>query len=136
MEIPYDLANCLEYNRVGIGKHEIARVLGVVEGDHDGPSWYWVLESHAGQCGVLVGGCDYTGWDCQSSAQWQRLPERNRFWQTDLLKLALHMAIDEDEYVRIPEIAATLYAQLFNRAPIPDRYANLIEKFGRKPSAP
>lgn len=66
--IDYDLDACLEYNPQGFGIDDIERVFGVVEGENDGPSWHWILSMKDGRFIYLTGGCDYTGWDCQSGA--------------------------------------------------------------------
>ncbi len=61
--IPYDLKGCLVFNDPGISATDINKVLAVVEGERDGSDWYWALELLSGKKGVLVGSCDYTGWD-------------------------------------------------------------------------
>jgi hypothetical protein len=45
----------------------IANVLAQVPGEADGPSWYWLAKMKNGKYGLFWGGCDYTGWECQSS---------------------------------------------------------------------
>lgn len=68
-ELDYDLTACLEYNpQPGIDLATIDRVLAVWEGENDGDDWRWVLALHEGRCAFVQGGCDYTGWDCQSWA--------------------------------------------------------------------
>lgn len=66
----WNLKAALEYNSPGIDFVDISEVLAVVEGERDDSSWYWVLRLHDGSVGLLQGWCDYTGWDCQSGAQW------------------------------------------------------------------
>jgi hypothetical protein len=64
-----DLHTCLEYNpQKGFSKGDIKAVLAIVEGELDGKDWHWFLELNSGQFVYLVGGCDYSGWDCQSWA--------------------------------------------------------------------
>jgi hypothetical protein len=36
-------------------------------GNNDEDSWVWIVECDDGQFAALMGGCDYTGWDYQSS---------------------------------------------------------------------
>lgn len=72
-EIPGDtdsnLKYCLYYNSPqGLSERSIESVLAVVEGERDGRDWFWVVRLHDGRYALIVGGCDYTGWDCQSSA--------------------------------------------------------------------
>lgn len=59
----YDLESCLEFTQPGITKGEIQKILACAEGHHDGPEWVWLLSLKTGQLGLLIGGCDYTGWD-------------------------------------------------------------------------
>lgn len=67
--IDYDLAACLEYNpQVGWSIDDIKEVLAVYEGERDGECWRWAIKLNDGMFVLLVGGCDYTGWDCQSHA--------------------------------------------------------------------
>jgi hypothetical protein len=67
--IDYDLYTCLEYNpQKGFNVEDIKKVLAVWEGENDGDDWRWVLELNDGRYVFLQGGCDYTGWDCQSWA--------------------------------------------------------------------
>jgi hypothetical protein len=68
--IDYDLEACLQYNPQQFAIDDIARVLAVWEGQNEGDDWRWVLQlkHERGALGFvfLQGGCDYTGWDCQS----------------------------------------------------------------------
>lgn len=67
--IDHDLADCLEFNpQDGFSVEDIKRVLAVWEGENDGDDWRWILVLNSGKFVFLQGGCDYTGWDCQSSA--------------------------------------------------------------------
>lgn len=68
-EIDYDLRACLEYNpQDGFTVEDIENVLAVWEGHNDGDDWRWILKLKDGRFVFLQGGCDYTGWDCQSWA--------------------------------------------------------------------
>ena len=67
--IDFDLAACLDNNeQPGFTVDDIARVLGVYEGEHDSYDWRWLVKLSDGRYASIQGGCDYTGWDCQSSA--------------------------------------------------------------------
>lgn len=66
--IDYDLVGCLENNPQAFGLDDIAQVLAVHEGENEGDNWRWILRLNDGRFAFLQGGCDYTGWDCQSSA--------------------------------------------------------------------
>jgi hypothetical protein len=67
-ELGWDLAGCLRYNPQSFTLEQVERVLAVIEGEPDGPDYHWILLLKDGRHAYLTGGCDYTGWDCQSSA--------------------------------------------------------------------
>ena len=65
----YDLSACLRENpQDGFDYDAVAGVLAVHEGANDGDDWRWVLRLKDGRYVFLQGGCDYTGWECQSWA--------------------------------------------------------------------
>lgn len=66
--IDYDLCACLEYNPQPFVVEDIEQVLAVYEGENDSEDWRWILQLNDGRFVFLKGGCDYTGWDCQSWA--------------------------------------------------------------------
>lgn len=68
--IDYDLVACLEYNgQKDFSISDIKKVLAVHEGERDEEDWHWVIKLKSPNKYVyLRGGCDYTGWDCQSWA--------------------------------------------------------------------
>lgn len=69
LDLDYDLLKCLEYNpQSRFNTRDIARILAVHEGYNDEEDWRWILELKDKTFVYLRGGCDYTGWDCQSSA--------------------------------------------------------------------
>lgn len=68
MNIDYDLTACLNYNPQSFTVEEISHVLAVWEGENEGDDWRWILQLQDGRYVYLIGGCDYTGWDCQSWA--------------------------------------------------------------------
>lgn len=37
-------------------------------GQNDGAEWHWIVTTTTGFA-YIVGGCDYTGWDCQSHCE-------------------------------------------------------------------
>ena len=70
-----DLRACLEYNPQSFDIFDIEKVVAVFEGERDEEHWRWVIKltpqaakKNGGRFAYLEGGCDYTGWDCQSSA--------------------------------------------------------------------
>lgn len=67
--IDWDLSACLENNpQNGFTVNDIEKVLAVFEGENDERDWRWVFQLKNGKFIFLQGGCDYTGWDCRSSA--------------------------------------------------------------------
>ena len=63
----YDLQAAIEYNpQNDFNFLDIVRVIAVWEGENDGDSWRWIVALKSGRFAYLIGGCDYTGWDCQS----------------------------------------------------------------------
>jgi len=82
--IDYDLRACLEYNPQKFTMFDIEKVLAVWTGEHDGDDWRWVIKvnkdcskANGGRYVFVQGGCDYTGWDCQSwaTSQFTKTPQ-------------------------------------------------------------
>ncbi len=48
------------------GIEEVATVLLLQEGERDGEEWTWRVTLNDGRVFLVVGWCDYTGWDCRS----------------------------------------------------------------------
>jgi hypothetical protein len=51
-----------------IKKGDVAQILALVNGEHDGESWRGVFRLKDGRYLHAEGGCCYTGWDCQGGA--------------------------------------------------------------------
>ena len=86
-----DLRDCLGYNpQDEFTYDDIFGVLAVFEGMNDGPDWHWIVKLRTGEDYYLRGGCDYTGWDCQSWANSVLLSEENP------LKRAMALLDDRD----------------------------------------
>lgn len=67
----HDFAMACEYNDYGpTQSHNITRLVMITQGERDAGSWTWHLEFENGDIWTASGGCDYTGWDCQSSLNW------------------------------------------------------------------
>lgn len=64
-----DLRGCLNYNNVGIIYEDIEEVLALIEGERDWTDWHWIVKMRSGGYAYITGGCDYTGWDCESHAE-------------------------------------------------------------------
>lgn len=61
----YDLGYALAHNDVKASS-QIKKPLACLPGENDETSWHWLVELENGKIAHLFGGCDYTGWDCQS----------------------------------------------------------------------
>ena len=66
----WNLRMCLYNNpEIGFLIGSVKRTLAVVEGERDERAWHWLLEMLGeGHFVYLIGGCDYSGWDCRSWA--------------------------------------------------------------------
>jgi hypothetical protein len=53
---------------LGFGVDDVAEILATDDGENDERQWVGVFRLTNGQFAFVEGGCDYTGWDCQSSA--------------------------------------------------------------------
>jgi hypothetical protein len=103
-----DLQYALENNPPNEFKpEEITHIVAEVCGENDGCDWWWILKLTNNRFFLLSGGCDYTGWDCQSS-----IIEYGFF--SSALKAAEAVPF-KDTYNR--EIRANLLAQVKNKQP-------------------
>jgi len=62
----YDLRSACEYNN--IDSSDLVDVLLEITGENNEASWHWIVRTTSGYA-YISGGCDYTGWDCQSGAE-------------------------------------------------------------------
>ena len=63
-----DIKSAFECNGLSETLDNIDVIVAEVCGENDGVDWYWILQMKDGTFGNASGGCDYTGWDCRSSA--------------------------------------------------------------------
>lgn len=69
----YDLAQAMSHNDWGpASTHEITGLVLEQRGENDESDWRWRVNFSDGSTWVAEGGCDYTGWDCQSHLSWTR----------------------------------------------------------------
>lgn len=69
----WDFAIGCSYNDWGPLKDEgigIASLVMIAQGENDGAEWEWEVKTSDGRSWHVQGGCDYTGWDCQSGLTW------------------------------------------------------------------
>ncbi len=65
--IDSDLSYNAEYNDLAPFRLEdVAYVLAALMGENDGPDFHWIVAMKDHTYAYVSGGCDYTGWDCQS----------------------------------------------------------------------
>lgn len=63
-----DISYALQCNpQSSIIEKDIDVIVAEVCGEADGADWHWIVQRKDGKFQYLTGGCDYTGWDCQSS---------------------------------------------------------------------
>jgi hypothetical protein len=43
-------------------REDVVEILGIANGDNDGPDWVGVFRLSDGRVGAVIAGCDYTGW--------------------------------------------------------------------------
>lgn len=74
--IDSDLRSAIAHNSQdnGFSLDDVAYVLGACFGENDGPNYYWLMSMKDHTYAVVSGGCDYTGWDCQSYADSEIFP--------------------------------------------------------------
>jgi hypothetical protein len=66
-----DFASACEYNDYGPAKElEIVGFQLLKQGIQDEEDWIWAVAFAGGANYLAIGGCDYTGWDCQSWLEW------------------------------------------------------------------
>lgn len=92
-----DLESAVEFNG-GLNLHDVLGIRAAVYGENDEADWYWIIKMKDGTWGLGQGGCDYTGWDCQSNfnftpakTMWEALklaPEKEE-WRGRKIRTAL-----------------------------------------------
>lgn len=66
-----NLTSACTYNSWGpLGCEGVSALMLVEQGQHEGPDWVWLVRLMNGEHWFAQGGCDYTGWDCQSYLIW------------------------------------------------------------------
>lgn len=63
-----DLKYAIDSNSLGghFAEEDIVRIVAEVVGQNDELDWHWIVELKDGKFAYLNGGCDYSGWGCQS----------------------------------------------------------------------
>ena len=73
-----DLWYAIEYNGISVPTDSIVDIIAEIPGENDEYDWWWVLNIDGKGFMLFSGGCDCTGWDCQSSV------EEHGFFETAL----------------------------------------------------
>ena len=60
----YDWIEAMKYAKFKF--QDIEEVILAEEGENDERDWKLLVKLKNGKFGVLIAGCDYSGWDCQS----------------------------------------------------------------------
>lgn len=63
-----DINYAFDCNGLANRLSDIDVIVAEVCGENDGFNWHWILQMKDGTFSYATGGCDYTGWDCQSHA--------------------------------------------------------------------
>lgn len=72
----YDFVVCLNYNPSDCALlSDLRDVYLIKRGERGRAEWIWVVSTHDDMYYRVIGGCDYTGWDCKSYADWQPIWE-------------------------------------------------------------
>lgn len=69
-----DFTSAITYNHHPFGAEfpVIKNLVCTKVGENDGGDWNWLVWVYD-EVWLATGGCDYTGWDCQSDLDWQRV---------------------------------------------------------------
>lgn len=62
----WDLPAALNYNKTEISPGDIEDIKLELTGENDERDWHWIVSLKDKRFAYIAGGCDYTGWDCQS----------------------------------------------------------------------
>lgn len=72
----HDFASAANYNDSGPLADESLSITGLWcahRGYNDGDDWVWIVDLSDGSQWWMKGGCDFTGWDCQSNNEWAQV---------------------------------------------------------------
>lgn len=73
----HDFASACNYNGWGplaTTRLEFVRFFNMLQqGERDEGSWIWQIQFDDGSIWQAEGHCDYTGWDCQSWLEWEKI---------------------------------------------------------------
>lgn len=66
---PKAVINSKEIGLEGINREEVEKIIGIIQGENDGPSWTGIFKLKDGRFISVCSYCDYTGWDCQAGGE-------------------------------------------------------------------
>lgn len=85
----YDLGAAMYHHGLSLSSAPVKVVLELT-GQNDGAEWHWIILLESGTYAYVTGGCDYTGWDCQSNAY---------VYEADTLEGALGLVDEANRFV-------------------------------------
>lgn len=63
-----DMMSAFEHNQPQpFTLDQVDDILACIAGHNDEDDWYWIVQLKDGSFYLIDAGCDYTGWDCNSS---------------------------------------------------------------------
>lgn len=105
-----DIAYAIEHNpQSNFLISDIDVIVAEVCGEAGGADWHWIIQRKDGKFQYVFGGCDYTGWDCQSSAK--------AFDPVDTVVEAVNQSPEKEEYGGDRLIRKNLMAQVVGEQP-------------------
>ncbi len=70
-----DFAYACHYNDPGpAADRDLTNLVMTQQGARDESDWIWRVTFADGSTWIATGGCDFTGWDCQSDLVWTQEP--------------------------------------------------------------
>lgn len=103
-----DIKYAFENNGLADKLDIIDIIVAEVCGANDEDSWYWIMKMKDGTFAWAKGSCDYTGWDCRSSADfYSGFPTSFEAWE----------AVKLSEYEKRQGIKKSLFLQLTEESP-------------------
>lgn len=116
-----DLISAIENNGLKTFTiNDMDEIMYEIPGENDEFSWWWIIRLINGKFALLEGGCDHTGWGCQS-----HLTEMGIFNSAELAA----QATPEEEKYSHRNIRRNLLAQISGEFP---RFTYIQEKYDAK----
>ena len=73
--------SAIQYNSKPVTVMSIKSLICLQKGENEERDWQWNVTDQDGNVWYVVGGCDFTGWDCQSWLSWNPVKDTStRAW--------------------------------------------------------